>query len=333
MGCSISSHDLTDSRLVAIVEHQFGCLIADNEMMPALLVDDTGHYDFTRADKIAQFAQDHRMVFIGHMLVWQHISRNWLFKDDSGQPLPREKALENMRNYIETVARHFRGKVAAWDVVNEALSDNPEEYLRDTPARRSIGDDFIEKAFEFAHAADPTAKLFYNDYNIEEPIKRAKALKLLRSLRAKNLRVDAVGIQGHWALTYPPASMVDDAIRDFHEAGFDVMITELDVDVLPRTTSGADLAAVENGPNPYPEGLPDHLQQQLAARYRELFEAILKPPSVSMINFWGPDDGRSWLNDFPVKHRTNYPLLFDRNAAPKPAFDAVMNVLTSAKRK
>ena len=163
-------------------------------------------------------------------------------------------------------------------------------------------------------------------------MKRQKALQLLRELRAKKVRVDAVGIQCHWALNYPPVSMISDAIREFHEAGFKVMITELDVDVLPRTTSGADLVSVEEGPNPYPNGLPDEVQVQLTNRYRDIFAAMLKNPGVSMITFWGPDDAHSWLNEFPVKHRTNFPLLFDRKSKPKPAYQAALEVLQAAKR-
>lgn len=327
IGCSASSRDVQDSVLAAMMARQFNCFAADNEMMPALLVDENGRYTFERGDRVARFAQEHGMPFFGHMLVWHHITRDWLFKDRNGKPLPREQALANLQRYIETVVHHYRGKVKAWDVVNEAISDKEGEFLRDTPARRAIGEDFIEKAFEFAQAADPDVELYYNDYNIELPDKRAKTLRLAQSLRAKGRRIDAIGIQGHWHLDFPPVNVISDAIREFHDAGFNVMITELDVDVLPRTTSGADLVSVEEGPNPYPNGLPDEMQRRLAERYREIFEALLKPPGVTMITFWGPDDAHTWLNDFPVKRRTNYPLLFDRSARPKPAFDAVLEVL------
>lgn len=333
IGCGASSQDVRDPVIAPMIARQFNCLTADNEMMPAMLVDDAGRYDFTRGDVIARFARDHGMPFHGHMLLWQHLSRDWLFQDSAGQPLPREQALKNLRAYIQTVAGHYRGQVKAWDVVNEALSDRDGEYLRNTPARRAIGDDFIAKAFEFAHEADPDAELYYNDYNIELPAKRAKALRLVRSLRDAGVRVDAIGIQGHWHLEWPEASVIRDAIREFHAAGFPVMVTELDVDVLPRTASGADLVSVEEGPNPYPRGLPADMQQRLAARYREIFAALLEPPGVTMITFWGPDDARSWLNDFPVKRRTNYPLLFDRAAEPKPAFHAVVEVLQAAKHR
>lgn len=333
IGCGASSWDVQDPTRSAMILEQFNCLTSDNQMMPAMLVDDEGHYTFEKGDVIANFASQHRLVFFGHMLLWQHITRDWLFKDVAGKPLPREKALANLKHYIDTVCAHYRGKVRAWDVVNEAISDQPGEYLRDTPARRAIGDDFIEKAFEFAHAADPDAELYYNDYNIELPEKRAKALRLIRTLREKGLRIDAIGIQGHWHMDYPATDVISDAIREFHQAGFKVMITELDVDVLPRTSSGADLVSVEEGPNPYPNGLPDEEQRRLAERYREIFKAILKPEGVTMITFWGPDDAHSWLNDFPVKRRTNYPLLFDRQTRPKPAFYAVLEVLKEEVRK
>lgn len=333
IGCAASSGDVHDEKIAGMIARQFNCLTADNEMMPAMLVDDAGHYDFERGDSIAHFARDHRMPFFGQMLLWHHITRDWLFKDSAGQTLPRAAALKNLHDYIQTVAGHYRGLVTAWDVVNEAISDDDNEYLRDTPARRAIGDDFIAKAFEFAHEADPGARLYYNDYNIELPSKRAKALRLLRSLRDAGVPVDAIGIQGHWHLEWPEVSVISDAIREFHAAGFPVMITELDVDVLPRTASGADLVSVEEGPNPYPRGLPREMQQRLASRYREIFEALLEPPGVTMITFWGPDDARSWLNDFPVKHRTNYPLLFDREAEPKPALYAVADVLRAARER
>ena len=335
IGAAASPSDLANPKFVALYLKQFNAITAHGDMMPSLLVDDERHYDFSKADVIARFAEEHHLKFYGHLLLWHHLSRDWLFKDKDGKPLPRAQALANLKSFIDTVAGHYRGKVCAWDVVNEAISDEDGEYLRDIPARRAIGDDFIVKAFEFAHEADPDAELYYNDYNIELPWKRARALRLLRELRAAGAHVDAVGIQGHWMLDPkgPDPQVITDAIREFHDAGFKVMITELDVDVLPRTTSGANLESVEEGPNPYPNGLPDEVQQQLARRYGEIFDAILKPGVVTMITFWGTHDGHSWLNNFPVKRRTNYPLLFDRALEPKPAYYTVIKSLERAKQR
>ena len=331
IGCSVTTKALEDPKRAEMVARQFSCLTADNEIMPALLVNDAGRFTFERGDRLADFARDHDLPFFGHMLLWHHVTRGWLFEDAQGRPLPREQALTNLQRYIETVVGHYRGRVAAWDVVNEARSDKPDEFLRDTPALRAIGEDYIAKAFEFAQAADPSVELYYNDYNIEEPGKLAKALRLVRSLRAAGVRLDAIGIQGHWLLHHPAPATISAAVRAFHDEGLKVLITELDIDVLPRTTSGADLVSVEEGPNPYPDGLPAEVQQQLAARYREIFAALLQSPGVAMITFWGPDDGHSWLNDYPVKRRTNHPLLFDRASEPKPAFHAVIEVLSQAR--
>jgi len=319
IGGAASALDLQNEPLAALIREQFSALTAHRDMMPALLVDDEGRYTFEAGDAVAAFAEENGMAFYGHM------------KD--GNPLPREQALANMKGFIQTVVRHYKGKVKAWDVVNEAISDEEGEYLRDIPARRAIGDDFILRAFEFAHETDPDAELYYNDYNIELPAKRAKTLRLLRELRAAGARVDAVGIQGHWMLDSdkPKAQVITDAIREFHAAGFRVMITELDVDVLPRTVSGANMETVEHGPNPYPNELPDDVQQQLARRYEEIFDAILEPGVVEMITFWGSHDGRSWLNYFPVRNRTNHALLFDRSLRPKPAYFAVVESLIRAR--
>lgn len=330
IGCAVGTQDLDNAPLARLVGEQFNCLTSDNQMMPAQMVDAAGHFTFGDGDRIADFARAHGMVFFGQMLLWHHETRAWLFQDAGGRPLARGRALANLQHYISSVCAHFRGRVAAWNVVNEALSDRPGEFLRDTPARRAIGDDYLARAFAFAHAADPEAKLYYNDYNIEEPEKRLKALRLLRLLREQGARVDAVGIQGHWTLDWPEPAVIVDAVKAFHDAGYSVFVTELDVDVLPRTAQGADLASVEHGPDPYPGGLPPAVQRQLARRYGEIFAALLRPPGARMITFWGPDDGRSWLNDFPVLRRTNYPLLFGRDLRPKPAFGAVWQALRDA---
>lgn len=331
VGCAVSAADLQDTRLAALVAKQFSCLTPEYEMMPQNMVDDSGHYTFARADAVVAFARAHHMPVYGHMLLWHFVSRTWLFQSPDGKPLPRAVALANLRGYINAVMGHYKGLIAAWDVVNEALSDADGEYLKDTPARRAIGDDYVEKAFTFAHAADPAARLYYNDYNIEQPAKLQKTLRLVHSLQAQHIRIDAVGMQGHWLLDYPPAAMVSKGIDTLAATGVKIMVTEMDIDPLPRTASGADMATSESGANPYPNGLPAEMQQKLARRYGELVSAIAAHSSVTMLSFWGTHDGRSWLNDFPVKGRTNYPLLFDRLYRPKPAFDAVSAALRAAR--
>ena len=327
IGCAVSSRDLQDRKLAELIATQFNCITPEFELMPAHMVNDQRAFDFRRADAVVNFAEQHQMPVLGHMLVWHFETRHWLFERPDGQPLPREEALANLKKYVTAVMGHYQGRIQAWNVVNEALSDQAGEYLKNTPARRAIGEDYIKRAFTFAHAADPQAKLYYNDYNLEQPEKLAKAVRLVRSLKAKGVPLDAVGIQGHWLLNWPPPAMIEKGLQTLAAEGLEVMITELDVDPLPREHHGADMAVTEKGSNPYPGGLPPELQAKLARRYGEIVSAALREPALTMLGFWGTHDGRSWLNNFPVKGRTNHPLLFDRQLRPKPAFDAVRKAL------
>ena len=331
IGCAVATVDLRDKKLAGLIAEQFDCITPEYEFMPEKMVDTGWKFTFEQGDAVVAFAEKHTMPVFGHMLVWNFVTRKWLFEDQDGKPLPREKALGNLEKYISGVVSHYKGRIKAWDVVNEAISDQGNEYLKDTPALRAIGVDYIEKAFEFAHAADPGAELYYNDYNIEQEPKLRKTLRLVQSLQAKGIHIDAVGIQGHWLINWPPTEMIEKAIEALATTGVKVMITELDVDPLPRDTSGANMAVTEKGVNPYPDGLPTEMQEKLARRYGEIVTAIVRHPAVTMMGFWGTHDGRSWLNDFPVKGRTNYPLLFDRQYRPKPAFDAVIKALEAGR--
>ena len=330
IGTAIMSSATENPQRAALIAEQFNCLTGENEFKPDALEHVQGKFTFENADKIVAFAREHGMKVIGHNLCWHQQSPAWMYSDASGKPLPREQALANLKSHIDGVVTHFKGKVIGWDVVNEALGDS-KEYLRDTPAQRTIGDDFIERAFEFAHAADPDVELYYNDYNIESPAKREKVIRLIRELKAKGLRIDGVGIQGHWSLDYPDAKMVDDSISAFASAGVKVMITELDIDVLPHSKGGADISATEkNGTNPYTNGCPAAVLEQQAKRYAELFAVFMKHRDViTRITFWGVDDGASWLNNWPTPGRTNYPLLWDRQLQPKPAFFSVLKAISA----
>jgi endo-1,4-beta-xylanase len=330
IGVAIMSSATENPQRAALIAEQFNCLTGENEFKPDSLEHVQGKFNFAGADKIIAFAQQHDMKVVGHNLCWHQQSPPWMFADAGKKPLPREQALANLKSHIDAVVKHFKGNVIGWDVVNEAIGDSPNEFLRDTPAHRAIGDDYVEKAFELAHAADPSAELYYNDYNIETPGKREKAIKLIRSLKAKGLRIDAVGIQGHWQLNSPDTKMIDSAISAFADVGVKVMITELDIDVLPRKASGADISATEKvGIDPYKNGCPPAVLEEQAKRYGELFAVFMKHrDDVTRITFWGIDDGTSWLNNWPVRGRTNYPLLWDRQCQAKPAFFAVLKSIS-----
>ena len=329
VGAAVTSEQLRNPKTAALVAAQFNSLTGEFEFFPQFLHPEPEKFTFDRADRVASFAAEHHLPLCGHMLCWAQFTPAWMFATADGKPLRREQALTNLKNHIDAVITHFKGNVHAWNVVNEALSDAAGAYLRDTPARRAIGDDYIARAFEYAHAADPAAMLYYNDYNIEEASKLQKTIKLVHSLRDEGLRVDAVGIQGHWLLDSPDVKVIDAALTTLGREKIKVLITELDVDVLPREESGADLAHIHGqGNNPYPRGLPPQVADAEARRYADLFK-VFKAHSdvISSITFWGVDDRQSWLNGYPVKGRTNYPLLFDRDLRSKPAFQSVIEVL------
>ena len=329
MGTAVTAEQLKDDKIADFVLRQFDHFTPEFEMFPQFVHPEPDKFTFERADAVVNFAADHHLPVVGHMLVWQQFTPDWMYADKDGKPLHRQAGLANMRRHIQTVMRHYEGKLTQWHVVNEALADEPGSYLRDTPALRSIGPDYIVQAFKIARETEPDAELIYNDYNIEDPAKLKSTLRLLEELKAAGVKVDGVGIQGHWLIDYPPVSAIDDALTALQKAGYPVLITELDVDVLPRPKAGADLANIlESGENPYPDALPPQMQKKLADRYAEIFKVLVKhSKNIGRVTFWGVQDGQSWLNGFPVKGRMNYPLLFNRELQPKPAYGAVLKTL------
>ncbi len=316
---------------VAIAMHHFSAFTCGNGMKPDATEPEEGKFTFERGDRMVEAARKCGATPIGHCLVWHSQTPRWFFQGSDGGLPSRELALARMRNHIAGVVGHFKGKVKQWDVVNEAISDSPNEYLRPTSWLRAIGEDYIAEAFRAAHAADPKAILVYNDYNIEMPYKRPKALRLLKSLIEQKVPITAVGIQCHWRLGGVNLADVEDSIQQFSALGLKVMVTELDLGVLPTRYRGADVGFRERmtpeeraAMNPYVAGLPDDVAQKQADIYRQAFEMFLRHTNViGRVTFWGTYDGVSWLNFFPIPGRTDYPLLFDRQGRPKPAFFAV----------
>jgi endo-1,4-beta-xylanase len=306
----------------ALLRRHFNVLTPENCMKPEPIHPEPERFDFTASDALVQFAAEHQLAVVGHCLCWHQQSPAWMFEAGIG----RQAALAQLRHHIHTVAGRYRGRLLGWDVVNEAIADDGVA-LRDTPAAREIGPDFIERAFELAREADPGAELYYNDYNIERPEKRERTLLLLRRLLASGVRIDGVGIQGHWQLDQVPFADIRAAIDAFAALGLKVMITELDLDVVDRPDCSADIAvqrAYAPAEDVYRDGLPEPIARAQAEQYARLFQLFgERPGAVQRVTFWGLHDGRSWLNSWPGK-RTNHALLFDRAYHPKPAFDAVL---------
>jgi endo-1,4-beta-xylanase len=325
-----------DQRGDALIESQFSSISPENALKWANVHPHLGKYNFDLTDKYVAFGQKHHMFIVGHNLVWHNQVPDWVFHDDKGNLLGRKALLARMKDHIFTVVGRYKGKIQSWDVVNEAL--NEDGTLRQSQWYKIIGPDYIEKAFQFAHEADPQVQLFYNDYNLENEPKRDGAIALVKKLQADGIPIAGVGIQDHDNLDWPTADQEDATISAFAALHIKVAISELDIDVLPRRggpTADVSLKVKQDASlNPYVNGLPDSVQQALAARYADLFRVYLKHrDTVERVTFWGVTDGDSWLNDWPVQGRTNYPLLFDRNGQPKPAYNAVIAVASETSTK
>lgn len=319
-----------DSVGEAIARHHFNAVTPENVLKWENVQPEPGRYDFAAADRFVRFAEEAGLFIVGHTLVWHSQTPAWVFEDGDGGLATREQLLERMRDHIFTVVGRYAGRVHAWDVVNEAL--NEDGSLRDSPWRQIIGDDYLLHAFRWAHEADASAELYYNDYSLENAPKRQGAVRLARWLLEQGAPIHGIGTQLHVRIDWPTVAEVDSTLAALAATGLRVMVTELDIDVLPpawdlRTADVAMRAEMADSLNPYPTALPARVQQELADRYAELFRVFLNHrDSLSRVTFWGVYDARSWLNTWPIAGRTNYPLLFDRHGKAKPAFDAVVRV-------
>ncbi len=337
IGAAINAAQIEGKDTVAdaIVESQFDTISPENVLKWMSVHPQPGIYDFRLPDEYVAFGQAHHMYIHGHTLVWHNQTPAWVFQDAKGNDLTRDALLARLHDHIQTVVGRYKGRIQSWDVVNEAL--NEDGSMRQSPWYKIIGPDYLEKAFQYAHQADPQALLCYNDYNLENDAKRNGALALVKRLKTQGVPIGCVGLQDHDHLDWPTPEQEDATISAFAALGVKVGISELDIDVLPRAARGntADVSFhAEQDPklNPYVNGLPDAVAKQLAARYADLFRVFVKHRGeIVRVTFWGVTNRGTWLNNFPVRGRTNYPLLFDREGQPTPAFNAVVRVGEKAK--
>ena len=331
IGAALNARQIQEKDSIAakLIPQQFSAITPENIMKAEVIHPQWDKYNFDLADKIVEYGKKNNIRVNGHTLIWHSqlpaFVRN--MKD-------ADSVREYFVNHITTIASRYDGKIFSWDVVNEAL--NEDGTMRKSIFLEKLGDDFVVEAFRLAQKAAPHTELYYNDYNIEQPKKRAGAIALIKKIQAAGVRIDGVGIQGHWRASNIPLADIEESIKEFSALGVKVMFTELDLGVLPNPwdSDAADVnmkAEYSAKMNPYSKGLPDSMQAKLTKGYTELFKLFLKyKKDISRVTFWGVNDGQSWLNGWPIPGRTNYPLLFDREFKPKPAFYAVIETTKNA---
>ena len=316
IGVAVNNRNVTDEAQMAIIKREFNSITAENAMKPQPTEPNYGEFNWEDADRIANFCRQNGIKLRGHTLMWHSQVGRWMYMDDAGNLLPKEKFYANMKHHIEAVVNRYKDVVYAWDVVNEAVADSPvragQSPMRQSPMFQIAGEEFIYKAFEYAHEADPDALLFYNDYNDSEPGKSQRIYELVKRMKDAGVPVDGIGMQGHYNIYGPTAAEVDAAIEKYKTVVKHIHITELDIRV--NDDQGGGLRFNQGQATPV-ASWQSALQTD---QYVNLFKVLRKHADVvDCVTFWNLGDRDSWLG------AANSPLLFDTEYRPKQAYNAV----------
>ena len=315
MGVAVSPRALKTDEATLVIKH-FNSLTPENAMKMGPIHPRENEYFWRDADSIIAFARQHNMKVRGHTLCWHNQTPGWMFVDGAGNTVSKVVLLQRLKDHITTVVNRYKGSIYAWDVVNEAVSDKPGEYLRPSKWLQIIGEEYIARAFEYAHAADPNALLFYNDYNEISQVKREKIIRLVKNLKASGVPIHGIGLQGHWAVNEPSREQLDSTLEAFSNLGLKMQITELDISVYPKEHD-----ARQRRPEDANDSFTPEREQQQLEKYKMSFELFRKyRKHITGITFWNISERYSWLDNFPVRGRKDYPLLFDKELKPKKAY-------------
>ena len=319
-----------DTADAGIVKQQFAAIVAENCMKSMYLQPKEGAFNFTDADKFVEFGEQNGMWITGHCLIWHSQLPRWFCVDEKGENVTPEVLKARMKSHISTVVGRYKGRIHGWDVVNEAILEDGS--YRKSKFYEILGEEFIPLAFQYAQEADSNVELYYNDYNEWYPGRRETVIRLIKTLKERGIRIDAIGMQGHVGMDGPSIAEYEETILAYTNAGVNVMVTELDLSILPPPSRdiGADIATnieYQKEFNPYTEGVPDDVMLAWTNRMLDFFNLFLKyQGKVTRVTLWGVTDGGSWKNNFPVFGRTDYPLLFDRNHQPKPVVEEIVKL-------
>ena len=314
MGVAIRPSSVDGEEASLIIKH-FESVTAENAMKMGPIHPRENEFNWKDADVIVDFAEKNNLKVRGHTLCWHNQAPGWMFKDSEGNDTSKEVLLKRLKDHINAVVSRYKGKIYAWDVVNEVIDDDDLKYFRESPWYKICGDEYIKKAFEYAHEADPNALLFYNDYNTESPGKRDRIYKMLKQLLDQKVPIHGVGLQGHWSIFGPTEQELRQSIEKFSSLGLQIQITELDISVYKSENTRRDRGQIE----------PDIFTPEMEAKQLEQYKMVFKvfreyKEKITGVTFWNVSDKSSWLDNFPVRGRKNYPLLFDQDFKPKKAY-------------
>ena len=302
-----------------LIKQEFNSITAENVMKMEIIHPEEDRYDWKRSDQLVAFAERNGLKIRGHALCWHEQVPGWMFVDDDGQQVSKKVLLQRLKTHIETVVGRYKGQIYAWDVVNEAVADESDRIYRQSPWYQICGEEFIAKAFEYAHAADPDARLFYNDYNADWPEKSTRISTMLSDLIDRGVPIHGMGMQGHWSVNNPSEAELTAALQKYTELGLEVQITELDVSIHPWEKERREMRADES------DALTAEMARLQYEKYQSLFQFFrANKTQISGVTFWGLTDAHSWLGSYPVKGRRNYPLLFGHDGERKEVYKAVV---------
>jgi len=318
-----------DPALVALINKEFNSITPENCMKWGEVRNADGSWKWQDADAFVDFGSKHKLHMVGHTLGWHSQIPDSVFKNKDGNYISKTELEKKQKDHITTIVERYKGKLAAWDVVNEAVGD--DNKMRDSHWYKIMGDDFLANAFNLAHEVDPNAHLMYNDYNNERPAKREATIAMIKRLQKRGVPIHGLGMQAHIALETNLQDF-EDSIIAYAALGLKIHLTELDIDVLP-TVWNLPVAEISTrfdytpARDPYTKGLPKEIEEKQAKVYEALFKILLKHrDKVERVTFWAVSDDASWLNNFPINGRTNYPMLFDRKHAPKSAYFRLLDL-------
>jgi GH35 family endo-1,4-beta-xylanase/enterochelin esterase-like enzyme len=312
IGVAVNQRNVTNPEQQALVKREFNSITAENDMKPEPTEPREGEFNWENADRIANFARQNGIKLRGHTLMWHSQIGRWM----TAEGTTKEQFYARMKNHIQAIVNRYKDVVYCWDVVNEAISDdaNATDPYRQSAMYRLCGDEFIEKAFQYAHEADPKALLFYNDYSTVDPHKRDRIYNMVKKMKAKGIPIDGIGMQAHYNIYYPSEARLDSAITLFKTIVKHIHITEFDIRV--NEEMGGGLQFSREGAN-----VTDSVKQHLADQYARCFRVFRKHKDViDCVTFWNLGDRDSWLG------ARNYPLPFDENYQPKLAYTYIKDM-------